>query len=135
MRLFNNEILTYKCIKYGELKAHQFIIFENKKLFGILFFYFKGGDQDRFHTHAFNAISFKIFGSYIEGILKQDKSIVYEKRTSFIKYFPKDAYHSINKSNGCLTLLFQGPWDKKWKEYKDGHEYELNWHRNDTGIK
>lgn len=129
MRILNTEILTYKCIQFGELKAHQFIIFEHKKLFGVLFFYFKGGNQDRFHTHAFNALSIKFFGSYLEGILHPDKSITYEKRTSLFKWFPRDSYHSINESKGCLTLLFQGPWKESWKEYKDGNEYELKWHR------
>lgn len=129
MHFLGFTIFKYKLIKFGKLKAYQFIIFEHKKLFGILFFYFKGKNQDRFHTHAFNALSIKIFGTYIEGILHNDKSIEYIKRTSVFKYFPRDSYHSINNSNGCLTLLFMGPWNKTWKEYKDGNEYTLNWHR------
>lgn len=132
MRLFNCEICSYKPIIFGSLIAKQFVLFEHKKLFGVIFFYFKGGQQDRFHTHAFNAISFKLWGTYTEGIYNQiTKSVTYEKRTSIVKYFPRDSYHSINNSDGCCTVLFQGPWEKNWKELKDGKEINLTWHRKE----
>jgi hypothetical protein len=130
MRILGCEILSYKPIIFGELIAKQFVLFEHKKLFGILFFYFRGGEQDRFHTHAFNALSFKLFGSYTEGIFDPEtKEVRYEERRKVFKYFPRDSYHSINNSSGCLTVLFQGPWRKTWKEYKDGVESVLTWHR------
>lgn len=132
MRIFGCEILTQKDIIFGDLVAKQFVLFEHKKLFGILFFYFKGGAQDRFHTHAFNAISIKLFGTYIEGILDKNKMIRYENRTNVFKYFPRDSYHSINHSDGCCTMLIQGPWRRHWKEYKDGKENLLTWHRVDV---
>ena len=130
MRIFNCEICSYKNIVFGDLTARQFVLFEHKHLFGIIFFYFKGHKQDRFHTHAFNALSIKLFGKYDEGILNPiTKKIRYETRYSVFKYFPRDSYHSINNSNGCCTVLFQGPWHKYWKEYKDGTETKLSWHR------
>lgn len=131
MRLFGCEIFTRKDIVFGNLIAKQFILFEHKKLFGILFFYFKGEEQDRFHTHAFNAISIKLFGSYTEGILNEDMSISYVKRDKVFKYFPRNSYHSINRSNGCCTMLIQGPWRDTWKEYKNGIETTLGWHRKE----
>ncbi len=130
MRIFNFEICSYKPIIFGDLVAKQFVLFEHKKLFGILFFYFKGNKQDRFHTHAFNAISFKLWGRYTEGIFyPKTKEIRYEVRNKIIKYFPRDSYHSINQSTGCCTMLIQGPWKETWKEYKDGTETKLTWHR------
>lgn len=131
MRLFGCEIFTQKDIVFGDLIAKQFILFEHKRLFGILFFYFKGGEQDRFHTHAFNALSIKLFGSYTEGILNKDMSISYVKRDRMFKYFPRDSYHSINHSDGCCTMLIQGPWRDTWKEYKNGIETTLGWHRKE----
>lgn len=91
----------------------QFVIFEFK--FSVILFYFhkSDGEQDRYHTHAFNAISFKIFGTYDE---KKGKYHI-ENRKDIIKYFPRNRYHKIGKSTGCLTLLFSGPWNKEWKEY------------------
>lgn len=99
----------------------------------MIFFYFKGGDQDRFHTHAFNAISFKLFGKYTEGIMDPDtKEITYRERTQIFRYFPRNSYHSINRSNGCCTFLIQGPWRKTWKEYKNNQEKILTWHRKEA---
>ena len=131
MRVLGCEICSYKPIIFGDLVAKQFVLFEHKRLFGILFFYFKGGYQDRFHTHAFNAVSFKIFGTYTEGVLDKYFKICYINRDKIFKYFPRDCYHSINNSTGCLTLLIQGPWRKTWKEYKDGKENTLTWHRKE----
>ena len=122
MRIFGFEICSYKPIIFGDLIAKQFVLFEHKNLFGIIFFYFKGNKQDRFHTHAFNALSIKLFGTYREGILTQrtpDKVYVqYKTRDKIFKYFPRDCYHSINQSDGCMTVLLQGPWKKTWKECK-----------------
>lgn len=133
MRVLGCEIMSFKKIIFGDLIANQFVLFEHKKLFGLLFFYFKGGSQDRFHTHAFNALSIKLFGNYMEGILdEKTKQITYESRNSVFKYFPRDRYHSINHSDGCLTFLIQGPWKKYWKEYKNGVETKLTWHRQEV---
>ena len=130
MRLFGCEICSYKPIIFGDLVAKQFVLFEHKKLFGIIFFYFKGARQDRFHTHAFNAISFKLWGTYVEGIFNPDtKEVKFVQRYKTIKYFPRDSYYSINYSDGCCTILFQGPWKETWKEFKDGKETILRWHR------
>ena len=131
MRIFGCEIFSYKPIIYGDLVAKQFVLFEHKRLFGIIFFYFKGKMQDRFHTHAFNAISFKLWGTYMEGIYTKGQNIRYVHRQNVIKYFPRDSYHSINDSDGCCTLLIQGPWKKTWKEFKDGTETILTWHRKE----
>lgn len=132
MRLFGCEIFSYKPIVFGDLVAKQLVVFEHKRLFGLLFFYFKGSKQDRFHTHAFNAISIKIFGTYVEGILDPvTKEARYVPRTRVIKYFPRDSYHNINDSTGCLTFLIQGPWKRTWKEYRNGKETTLAWHREE----
>lgn len=156
MRILGCEICSYKPIIFGDLVAKQFVLFEHKRLFGIIFFYFKGKAQDRFHTHAFNALSVKLFGKYTEGVLEYDKGRFPEvvakfiPRTQIFKYFPRDCYHSINESNGCMTMLIQGPWKKTWKECKlektdlymkyplcEGtkkivEEKTLTWHRNEV---
>ena len=132
MRILGCEICSYKPIIFGDLIAKQFVLFEHKRLFGIIFFYFNGRMQDRFHTHAFNAVSFKLWGNYLEGIFNPETNeIRYEVRNKIVKYFPRDSYHSINNSKGCCTMLIQGPWKKTWKEYKDGKEVYLTWHRKE----
>jgi hypothetical protein len=125
--------LKYNKFIFGEQVVSQFIIFEWKHLFSIIIFYFhkSNGCQDRFHTHAFNAISIKLFGTYEEQIMDSESTGEFhiEKRTSIFKYFPRDSYHRISKSDGCCTILFSGRWKKTWKEYIDGNVVHYNWNR------
>jgi hypothetical protein len=119
--------------EFGEQKVTQFVVFECKWLGSIIFFYFHKSNkpQDRFHTHAFNALSFKLFGEYDEHILDDELTGEFrvERRNQFIKYFPRNSYHRIANSNGCLTLLFSGPWKKHWKEYINGTIVHYSWGR------
>lgn len=126
--------LKYNVFNFGKQKVSQFVIFECKYLFSIIIFYFhkSEGEQDRFHTHAFNAISFKIFGSYTEYILEDEGTGEFSKRKRdrFIVFFPRDSYHKIGNSTGCATLLLSGPWKKEWKEYSDvGEISTYKWNR------
>lgn len=136
--MFKNKIFSlfkYNTFTYGEQKVSQFIIFECKYLFSIMFFYFHKANscQDRFHTHAFNAFSIKLFGQYSEYILEDEKTGIYhiEIRKNIFKYFPRSVYHKIGNSKGCCTLLFSGPWLKEWKEYNNGVITYYNWGRNE----
>jgi len=126
-------ILKYNRFKFGQQEVSQFVIFECKWLFSIIIFYFHKCDesQDRFHTHSFNALSFKLFGEYDEHILDNELTGDYhtERRTSVIKYFPRDSYHRIANSSGCCTLLFSGRWKKQWKEYVNGEVIHYTWGR------
>jgi hypothetical protein len=125
--------LQYNKFEFGDQKVSQFIIFECKYLFSIIIFYFHRSTltQDRFHTHAFNAISLKLFGNYTEYILLNEDNGEFGKRrrTSTFQFFPRDSYHMIGNSNGCLTLLFSGPWKKTWKEYVSGKIIHYSWNR------
>jgi hypothetical protein len=97
-----------------------------------MFFYFHKSKmvQDRFHTHAFNAISIKLWGSYDEHVLNDDGSSSVQTRTQVFKYFPRERFHKIGKGNGCCTLLMSGPWKPTWKEKLDnGDVVEYNWNR------
>lgn len=125
--------LSFNVFEFGDQKVSQFIIFEHKRLFSIIFFYFHKSNksQDRFHTHAFNAISFKLFGKYTEYILTDEKIGKYytKDRIKIIQYFPRNSFHKIGNSTGCATLLFSGPWKKTWKEYYNNKVIEYKWNR------
>ena len=116
--------LKYNKFIFGNQVVSQFVIFECKWLFSIIFFYFHKSDssQDRYHTHAFNALSFKLWGEYTEYLLLNELSGAFKvrRRTNIFQFFPRDSYHKIGNSNGCCTLLLSGPWCNKWKEYNDG---------------
>lgn len=126
-------LLRYNKFEFGNQFVSQFVIFECKWLFSIILFYFHKSDgaQDRFHTHAFNAISFKLFGTYDEHVLDCEETGEYRvvKRTQIIKYFPRESYHRIANSSGCATILISGPWLKEWKEYVNGRTQVYTWGR------
>lgn len=116
-------LLKFNRFTFGEQVVTQFVVFECKYLFSIIFFYFHktSGRQDRYHTHAFNAFSIKFFGKYTEYLLNDCPITGFEftqrDRVEVFKYFPRNSFHSIGNSTGCLTLLFSGPWKYRWKEY------------------
>ncbi len=126
-------LFKYNKFEFGEQVVSQFVVFELKWLGSIIFFYFHKTTepQDRFHTHAFNAISIKFFGEYDEHILLSEVTGEYrvEKRTQIFKFFPRNSYHRIANSRGCLTLLLSGPWKRTWKEYVDGKVLFYRWGR------
>lgn len=126
-------LMRYNKFEFGDQKVSQFVVFESKWLFSIIFFYFhkSNGAQDRFHTHAFNAISVKLFGEYDEHILTDENtgSFIVNKRNKIFQYFPRNSYHRIAKSTSCMTILFSGPWHKNWKEYINGKVVHYTWGR------
>ena len=125
------KFLKYKPIRLGQFTAHQFTLFECKSLFSIIFYFFVGdGWQDRFHTHAFKAISIRLFGSYRERILHSDGTVSECNRDDKrIKLFGKSHSHMLGMSKRCLVALFSGPWDRTWQEIKDGRTRTLTWGR------
>ena len=125
-------LFKYNKFTFGNQVVSQFVVFEHKRLFSIIFFYFHKSEesQDRFHTHAFNAWSFNLFGQYSEYILdEKTKWVEIKRRRNVIEYFPRESFHKIGNSNGCMTLLLSGPWKDGWKEYIDGEIVEYNWGR------
>ena len=130
--------LKYNKFIFGEQIVSQFVFFECKYLFSIIIFYFhkSDGSQDRFHTHAFNAISIKLFGTYDEKVLINEKTGEFKvvPRKNIIAYFPRNSYHSISKSDGCMTILFSGRWEKIWKEYINGEVKHYTWGRENKNV-
>lgn len=119
-----------KKIDLGDQSVTELTILEYKKLFSIKLFKFhkSSGKQDRFHTHAFNALSFLIKGDYTEEIIKDNKIMKCRRNRSRILYIPKDSYHRITKSDSCYTLLLTGPWGGEFKELREvGHNKYKEW--------
>jgi hypothetical protein len=125
--------LRYNKFTFGNQVVSQFVVFECKWLFSIIFFYFHKSDssQDRYHTHAFNALSFKLWGEYTEYILLSEETGAFKvnRRTNIIQYFQRDSYHKIGNSNGCCTMLLSGPWKREWKEWINGEVKYYSWGR------
>lgn len=118
-----------KRIDLGNQSVTELTILEWKKLFSIKLFHFHetDGSQDRFHTHAFNAVSILLHGDYVEEIVDDSYNILQLKRSRRrLLFIPRDQYHRITRSTGCRTLLITGPWGKEFKELRDigDHGYQ-----------
>lgn len=118
MHLCGVTFLKKKMIVLGDQTVTEHTILEWKKLFSIKLFYFHptDGSQDRYHTHAFNAISFRIHGNYVEEIVDEGLVTQLPRNRSRLIFIPKNQYHRITKSDGCRTLLITGPWGSEFKE-------------------
>lgn len=110
-----------KSINLGEQNVTELTVLEWKRFFSIKLFHFHPteGKQDRFHTHAFNAVSILLSGDYVEELVTEKRQIVALKRSrKRFLFIPANQYHRITKSNGCRTLLITGPWGDEFKEMR-----------------
>lgn len=125
-------ILSLNKFEFGEQHVTQLILFKSKYLFSIIFFYFHPSvsHQDRFHTHAFEAISIRLFGDYVEEFLNNGVITSAKRSRNRIIYIPCDEFHRITKSNGCITMLISGSWKQTWQESIDNKIVTYSWNRN-----
>jgi hypothetical protein len=117
-----------KQIDLGEQSVTELTILEWKRFFSIKLFNFHPttGKQDRFHTHAFRALSILLSGDYVEEIIDKSGNVVELKRSrSRLLFIPKDSYHRVTRSTGCRTLLITGEWGDEFKELRVTPEDEM----------
>lgn len=112
----------------GSIK--RFTIIEIKYLGGIIVNIFNTRNQDRFHSHAFNAWSWMIKGHYYEDVIVDGKEIV-TKKIEKSRYIPRNHIHKITKSShNAMSITFEGPWESVWNEYfDDGRIKTYSWGR------
>lgn len=110
-----------KAINNGGQNVTEITVLEWKKYFSIKLFHFHKttGNQDRFHTHSFNAVSFLLKGNYIEEVVVEGVVVPLQRNRSRLIYIPKGEFHRITKSDGCRTLLITGPWEPEWTELRE----------------
>lgn len=110
----------WKTINLGDQPVTELTILEWKRFFSIKLFHFHktDGSQDRFHTHAFNAVSILLSGDYIEEVIESGKIVALKRSRKRFLFIPENQYHRITKSNGCRTLLITGPWGNEFKEFR-----------------
>lgn len=115
------KLLKYKKISLGSLNVKELNLLEWKPLFSLKLFYFEKGEaQEIYHTHSFESYSLLLYGNYMEAMYDKEKGFWSEPRNrSRIIYIPKDRFHQITKSEGCVTLMLTGPWGDTYKEYND----------------
>lgn len=116
----------FKVMKDGGPLSHVwgFWLIEWKRLFSIALLRFEDGSREAYHTHAFNAWSWVLWGRLWEqSIIKPEYGPVdtysFRKYTpSFWPiYTPRDTMHRVVSRGRTWVLTFRGPWRDTWWEY------------------
>ena len=115
----NSKFFKAKDVALGEGHVRQYTVFENKYLFSIIFYKWNVVDQIRFHTHAFNAYAFLLWGTYDEKVLTRygisDRTVDQWLKP---RYLPKNYCHCIGYAKpNTMTLVITGKWQDTWREY------------------
>lgn len=115
--------LFKKCSDGGE-KSHvtAYVLIEWKAVFSIILLHFKPGTREAFHSHAFNALSFILWGWITEYRLHQIKPVGFGEmrdfKPSFIpKITTRRNCHKVFSHGHSWVLTFRGPWADTWQEY------------------
>src|SRR5688572_10470314 len=114
-------------VALGEGHLDRYTVFEFK---GFLSFYvhvFNTVAQDRFHSHAFDALSVVLKGGYDEEW--KDGGVVRRRRIRpGLRRIPHGHTHRLLRSKpNTVSVLLAGPWRKTWFEETDRHVRLLTW--------
>jgi len=133
------KIFTKSKVALGKGHVTQYILFEHKSLFSIIFYKWNTIDQIRFHTHAFNSFAFLLHGWYWEKVKFGDITTTnLVNQPLWPRWIPKNYCHAIEVARpGSISMVICGPWDKHWYEYfpydsesdRDGFWQKYGWGR------
>jgi hypothetical protein len=137
MKILNSILFEKKEVALGTGSVTQYILFENKHLFSVIFYRWNTIDQVRFHTHAFASFAFLLKGFYWEkikfGDIEMDNLV---NQPLWPRYIPKNYCHSVGHAKpGTLTMVLAGPWQKHWYEFFPDTEtwVKYTWGRKKLG--
>ena len=92
-----------------------YFLVEFKNFFSIAVLKFNKGGREAFHTHAFNALTWFIYGDLEEEDVRGD---LYTYKTSLKpKFTPKDKNHRVKATIDSWCFTIRGPWRDRWTEY------------------
>lgn len=94
-------------------------LIESKSLFSIVLLRFDGFSRDAFHTHAFNSISWLLYGGLEEKFKSNYKRLNWHSPSILPIITKKDDFHKVNSSDTSWVISFRGRWDKTWKEHTE----------------
>ena len=123
-----------KTFRYGKGCVIRYTFFECKWLCSIYLHCIKTETQDRFHTHAFNALAFILTGGYKEaqkdGIGRDASVTEHSFVAPTVRYIPRLLNHQLLQAQpDTITVLVTSPWSHLWtEETVDGSHVRLLTH-------
>ncbi len=111
--------------KDGGKESHVwgYWLIEWKQLFSIALLCFEDGTRDAYHSHAFNARSWVLFGMLEEYFLEGGWRVLVPSIWPVIT--SRNTFHKVSSVGRTWVLTFRGPWDKTWKEYIPATQEDL----------
>lgn len=101
----------------AESKVYGYWLFESKKFGSIVLLNFKEGSREAFHTHAFNSISWVLYGAIKEEFINSIQTIVYNFSYKPILTF-RSTFHKVSGlTKNTWILSIRGSWVDKWLEH------------------
>lgn len=102
-----------------ESNAWAYWLIEWKSVFSIALLRFNGKSRECFHTHAFNSISWLLWGGLREEFINSSATINYYKPSIKPIITKRDTFHKVSSVGNSWAITFRGPWNKTWKENTD----------------
>lgn len=115
-----------------ESKVWGFWLIEWKWLFSIALLRFDHGTRDAYHSHAFNSISWLLWGRLQEYDLsaKPDQPMTRTYKPSIWPILTyRSTYHQVGSYGTSWVITFRGPWAKTWQECSESGEQTLTYGR------
>lgn len=116
-----------------ESPVDAFFLFEIKSIASIALLRFNRGRREAFHTHAFHALTWFLFGDLEEELY--DGTGTKYKRSLLPKVTTRSCNHRVlaYKTSWCFTI--RGPWKDHWTEDTADATLTLTHGRKKVNIK
>jgi hypothetical protein len=92
-----------------------FWLVEIKSLFSIVFLRFGKGSREAFHSHAFNALTWFLWGNVTEHHV--DGRALNWRGSLIPKFTPRSCFHKVYAHENTYAFSIRGPWANTWQEY------------------
>ena len=118
----------FKLMKDGgpQSRVWGYFLAEIKSLCSVVLINFKNGSRDAFHSHAFNSISWLIYGRLIEEVIdEKTKELICMNvyNPSIVPIITKrSTFHKVTSVGDSWLINFRGPWSSTWKELTETRE-------------
>jgi hypothetical protein len=104
-----------------ESKVWGYWLLEAKSWLSIVVLRFDEGTRDAFHSHAFNSVSWVLWGELTEEHHPDTNPDPWDRfevhRPSLLPVLTfRDTTHKVKSTGTTWVLSFRGPWADKWKE-------------------
>lgn len=108
-----------------ESNVEGYWLIEWKYLFSIVLLKFNRGTRENYHSHAFNAISWFLWGDLTEYTIDPETNIKIGRRfqgLSVPKYTPRSQIHKFYCDETAWCISIRGPWSDTWQEYNEEYK-------------